>query len=820
MSDFNHIYIEGRASEYPYSPLGNPIPQNRTIGNRSAHGNRLKENFNNAVETFSRGNEDFDFVFIEFESARGFEIDLKRFEDSNDNMKVVSCKTLKEVIMGVEHISYVIVVSLNKVAVTSFLEKIEQYLNENTPSGNPKQLGLVANIEDIRAATLRSFWQEGYTDFPEDNLNTWWEVWFTSSSFTDTELFEKLIELELDHGSRILRFPEHCVVLIKGTPVQLSETLLYLNSLNELRKPLETADFFTNLDSSWENSFIDDLKSRIIDAIESSDISICLLDSGVNRANPLLEQYINETHLDSVNPYWTNSDEIRNGHGTPMAGLILYGDLTNLLQTDFPVTLNNTIESVKIIGPQSNDPELYGQITLEAISRGELMNPSNKRIVCMAVTAPSKAYLGKPSSWSAAIDQKLFGSQDSRNNETIILVSSGNMQLESDTYRNYPLSNDDAPVQDPGQSFNSVTVGAFTRKNQIDQSVFPNSQALAHSGSMAPCNTTSILWEKSWARKPELVMEGGNVGLQNNSIIDPESLKLLSTGPGGIGRNWLTSFGDTSAATALGAKLCGDIYSKYPELRPETIRALLVHSADWTSEMLNNREINELSREEMINLISRVGYGVPNKKKALYSAENSLTIIAEKEIQPYKYESNRVKANEFHLFDLPWPTDVLTELAETEVIMKVTLSYFIEPNPGNKVYSNAASYRSHGLRFKMIDRAESEENFKARISRIQRDNFENYIAEGGENWILGAQIRDKGSIHKDIWKGTAADLALRNKIAIHPVGGWWKNRKKLNRYLSVSSYSIIISIETPSIENDIYTSVSNQINIPISVENV
>src|SRR5690606_10903967 len=111
---------------------------------------------------------------------------------------------------------------------------------------------------------------------------------------------------------------------------------------------------------------------------------------------------------------------------------------------------------------------------------------------------------------------------------------------------------------------------------------------------------------------------------------------------------------------------------------------------------------------------------------------------------------------------------------------KITLSYFIEPNPGNKQYELSASYKSHGLRFKMINPNESLSVFKGRISKSLRG--EDYTGEGSDHWILGSQIRDKGSIHKDIWEGTAADLATRNKIAVYPIGGWWKNRKKLERY--------------------------------------
>jgi hypothetical protein len=80
---------------------------------------------------------------------------------------------------------------------------------------------------------------------------------------------------------------------------------------------------------------------------------------------------------------------------------------------------------------------------------------------------------------------------------------------------------------------------------------------------------------------------------------------------------------------------------------------------------------------------------------------------------------------------------------------------------------------------------------------------------------LGSIVRDKGCIHKDIWEGTAADLATRSRIAVYPVGGWWKNRKNLNRFENSVRYSLILTIDTPGIDTDIYTPVFNQIPVEV-----
>ncbi len=818
MSDLNHIFLNGYTSSFPYSTHGGGGFNLKPRGNRRHHGLRIQQSFNDAVSEFSEGDLDYEFVYIEFESAINFELTFDRFEDARGNIRLASCKAIFENDSNGEvQVTYKIAVYLNKRAVSTFLDKIEKYINEDTPGGKPKNQNLVANIENIRAATLESFWQETGIPFPESEQSVWWEVWFSNSNADDIAAsIYSFRENGLTVNERILEFPENIVGLVRGTPEQLASTLLYQDNLAELRKPIETSNFFTNLDKTWEGEFIDNLKARINNEINQSNVVVCLLDTGVNRVNPLLEDLIPTRNLDSINPAWTNTDSYLHGHGTPMAGIILYGDLNEPLSSSGVVNITNSVESIKIIDASTvNDPDLYGKITLEAIASAEIINPNSKRIVCLAVTAPDHEYFGRPSSWSAAIDQKLFGSISNRNNNTLVLISGGNLPLNDRL--TYPLANDDFSVQDPAQSFNSITVGSYTNKDRLDTQQFPGAELLAQRGQMSPCNSTSVNWNKRWPRKPDVVFEGGNDGIFNSGILDHDSLKLLSTGVGGMGRSWLTTFSDTSASVALASKFASELYQKYPDYKPETIRALIIHSADWNSAMLNNINIEDLSTEDKWKLISKVGYGIPSLEKAKHSAENSLTMIAERSLKPYKYEESRAKTNEFNLFDLPWPTDILTDLAEIEVKLKVTLSYFIEPNPGNRLYASDQSYKSHGLRFKMIDRNEGVERFKARVSKAIREEQDDYVQEGSEKWLLGNQVRDKGCIHKDIWIGSAADLALRNKIAIYPIGGWWKNRKKLRRYDCNVDYSLIISIETESTDIDIYNEVLVQIPVPVSI---
>ena len=77
------------------------------------------------------------------------------------------------------------------------------------------------------------------------------------------------------------------------------------------------------------------------------------------------------------------------------------------------------------------------------------------------------------------------------------------------------------------------------------------------------------------------------------------------------------------------------------------------------------------------------GYGVPSLEKAQWCARNSVNLIIQSELQPFdKKPDGGYKTKDMHIHELPWPKDILLGLGETPVSLKITLSYFIEPGPG------------------------------------------------------------------------------------------------------------------------------------------
>jgi hypothetical protein len=65
----------------------------------------------------------------------------------------------------------------------------------------------------------------------------------------------------------------------------------------------------------------------------------------------------------------------------------------------------------------------------------------------------------------------------------------------------------------------------------------------------------------------------------------------------------------------------------------------------------------------------------------------------------------------------------------------------------------------------------------------QREDEGDPVNPSDPNWLLGERQRHRGSLHQDVWKGTAADLASRGFIAVYPSAmGWWRTRPALERY--------------------------------------
>jgi len=170
-----------------------------------------------------------------------------------------------------------------------------------------------------------------------------------------------------------------------------------------------------------------------------------------------------------------------------------------------------------------------------------------------------------------------------------------------------------------------------------------------------------------------------------------------------------------------------------------------------------------------------------------------------------------------NLHSIPWPREVLLDLGETHVEMRVTLSYYVEPNPAARGWTRRYRYESHGLRFDVKRPTETVDQFRHRVNEYaRREEAGDHVRSDDSEWVVG-RARHLGSIHSDRWSGSAADLAERGFIAVYPALGWWRERDHLEGWRKRARYALIVSIATPRVDVDIYSTVSTMIATRVEI---
>ena len=838
---YRHFILEGVTRPEPYrSPRqgggGSKIPGR----NRLQHGGVLLQQIDELREEAdsvrkvqqNAGIEEGLGLQVEFESFPDIELAFERL--ARERYTELAFESLGRERSGIELLN--VRHEENRTLATVFVPDgkldifenlIKAYLDESkdTKTGRPRNHGLLDAISAIRAASLQALWTDAKEEFPDaEEESLWWEVWLPVRGDRQAVVDAFLLRAK-DQGMEVaqgeLYFPDRTVLLVYASVNQMQCSIVTLNSIAELRRPKETADFFDSSPANEQIEWLDDILDRTQFADETDQTPyVCLLDTGVNRGHRLLAPALASDDLHTVEPGWGTDDN--NGHGTWMAGLALAGNLTHLLAGNNPVEINHRLESVKLLpqdGATGTNPHYHGYLTAEAVARPEITASIRRRVFGMTITARDNRDRGQPSAWSAMIDSLSIDVNGYGANPQLFVVAAGN--TDNKAWTEYPHSNDTDGIHDPAQAWNALTVGAYTDLVRITEPDASDYMPVAPGGGLSPFSTTSLIWQDHWPLKPDIVLEGGNVGKNSLGPVDMSSLSLLTTNNQPADRSFTTT-NATSAATALAARLAAQVLAVYPEFWPETVRALIVHSAEWTNTMKRQFLPNKPLKRDYQDLLRRCGFGVPDLDRALWSVGNSLTMVIEENLHPFKREPNSSPTPTFrdmHFHDLPWPRDVLEDLGETRVEMRITLSYFIEPNPSRRGVRSRYRYESHGLRFDVKRPLESTDEFRKRINLAARDEEEGTRYSGNDpSWLIGSQRRHRGSLHSDIWRGTAADLASRGNIAVYPALGWWKTRHSLERYDQTARYALIVSIKAPEVDVDLYTEVENRIVTPVKVE--
>lgn len=828
-----------RVSYRPHPPSFStePLP---APPSRLAHGQQLLAMVDDAVSQALQARQEIGYAI---EGAHpGIYLQVSSTPDSLLQIHKLETKAVEVVAMSASSVDREGEPSQQKVtlfmpeqAVDSLRKKLHIYANDN-----PKEYREVRHeaafdpVHRISLAQLRNLWTDNPRLFPSLNQSAWMEIWLRRSDGLELKRFQEYAQRhEIALGGRRLSFDERIVLLAKASPSQLASSLVLISDLAELRHAPQTAGFFREIDGLEPREWAEDLVHRT-KLSPSRETAVCVIDTGVSHRHPLLEHSLILEDCHSCDPQWGVLDT--DGHGTEMAGLALYGDLLNVLDSSSEIRLNHRLESVKILPPNgANDPDLYGALCAMATSYVEVQAPERNRVFSMAITSSEATNDGSPTSWSAAIDAlaagrnfdtaldglTLFEDENSARQRLFILsagnISDADVKIAGASY----LDRCDLEiVEDPAQAWNALTIGAYTQKVHLPHEDWAGYMPLASNGDLSPWSRTGISFDTDWPNKPELVMEGGNAMLNQAGEVDfgCHELSLLTTNNQHQFRLYSPT-NATSASCALAARMAASIAAANSSFWPETIRALMVHSARWTEQMLWHlpKKKSKQTKQEFGKLLRRYGYGVPDLRRAFYSAKDALTLVAQDRIIPYAKSSASMTMNHLHLYKLPWPREALMDLGGEEVEVRITLSYFIEPNPGRSGWKDRHLYPSARLRFDLQRATESDSDFNKRINQAALADGEkkSKVDSDGHNWRFGRNLRHRGSLHSDVFTCTGAELSECGTLAVFPVNGWWKYQpSRASRPDATVAYALVVSIETDARGVDLYTPVEQALKIP------
>jgi hypothetical protein len=261
--DRPHIFLDGRAVSEAYSGRGgsrrNPLPSR----NRQEHARRLAAELNQALAAagqaaavhVQRSPHDMPGYYLDFViSPLGQEF-IQSLENRQQGIELLSV-TRRE--PNEIHAAVFVPMGAEKF----FRKRIEAYRTEETAKGKPKNEKLVASIDSVSLAVVRSIFTDDPGSFPAEDIPVWWEAWLRNDTYA------RFMHAANEAGVRVrlaerLTFPEREVVLANANVTSIANLLITTNAIAELRLPSDTPAVFLGFRNFEQADWARGLAARI-----------------------------------------------------------------------------------------------------------------------------------------------------------------------------------------------------------------------------------------------------------------------------------------------------------------------------------------------------------------------------------------------------------------------------------------------------------------------------------------------------------------------------------------------------------------------------
>jgi hypothetical protein len=525
--------------------------------------------------------------------------------------------------------------------------------------------------------------------------------------------------------------------------------------------------------------------------------TICVIDSGMQEQHILLSPAVIPAYSRNYVPNEsTTSDQVRDGgHGTKVAGAILYGNNIPMNgQYQPPCFLINA----RVLDRDCNlpgslyPPELMIQIA-DDFDGVRLFNLS------VASRGPSKRT--HMSAWAATIDKLIH------ERKIMFLLAAGNISSETGSVvrpgiiehlragRNYPdfLLEPSSRIANPSQSLLGLTVGS------VCLSEFEDADRISFGkrGHVSPFSRSGPgMWG---CIKPDVVEFGGDWLKEKNGVLltqhDNISTAVVKTGANRTGYGLGTSF-----AAPKVAHIIAQIAKKFPNDSTLLYKALIVQSARLPEHVFHNPQYESLRM---------LGFGIPDAQRALENSPYRITFVAE----------GSVAAQQANLYSINIPDEIKRAGQNYDILIEATLTYTAAPRRTRK---RLKSYFSSWLSWDSSKLGDNFETFSTRILKNMEDPEEVPLENDSIRWAIWSSPtwgripnvkRQDSATQKDWTILKSNTLPAELSFAVIGHRGWDKDT------VNELPFALAISFEAISKENEIYSliEVANQIEIEEAV---
>jgi hypothetical protein len=533
------------------------------------------------------------------------------------------------------------VVSTEDVAVSEIRQRLSSYRNEGSDGPKYDELAAISSISLMEAKDrigplLQS---QPLADGVIEALDV--ELWHMG---TKKQCFERIEELAKALNSPGMGVPDRwvgegiCLARIK-TDAAILRKLLEWPAIRVIERRAQPT---LTMADHWHLSANDVVPEPL--PVDASGILV--FDSGVASLHPLLAPIVGdaqafpEAFLKKIGS--GAADE--HGHGTAVATIAAYGDVAEAVRKKhFQPTAR--IFSARVLDKDCYyDEDSLIESQLEAALRYFLREYPIIRVVNLSLGSRDDVLTDSryQMRFAAVVDELAYQFRDS---EIVFVIASGNLSKPppssgEEEISAYPqaLLSPEARLTDPASAALALTVGGLSA-GRIDN--FQTDTRVARlvaqrAGNPSPFTRTGPGHER--AIKPELVAEGGDYLVEASGIIrDAGVLSANSKMDNGqLFRQWT----GTSFACPFVANLAARLSTEYPDFSSNMIRAMLVHSAQLPSELLEDFADEKHHDHDLLRLY---GYGKPDWQRARLSAKNDVLLLRDETIG----------LDTFQIFELP-----------------------------------------------------------------------------------------------------------------------------------------------------------------------